>query len=158
MCQLIVVVVVILKQYYAVPQTPLPSVEILKEERDAWSEVQQNMGKALDEMRINWDSKVKVKELNTVKNPLLERRMKKTKVDGPSTTTPTTTTTMTPPPPVGPKENRMTITTMTTMTNENSNAASKNDLVVENISREASMISVKSITPTNSVVDNNNQN
>ena len=47
---------------------------------------------------------------------------------------------------------------MTTMTNENSNAASKNDLVVENISREASMISVKSITPTNSVVDNNNQN
>lgn len=66
------------------PQTPLPSLDILKEDMDQWPEVQENMKKALDEMRINWDNKVKIKELPVANNPLLERRLKnkKTKTDG----------------------------------------------------------------------------
>jgi serine/threonine protein kinase len=66
-----------ISRYLSVPQTPLPSLDILREDKDNWSEVQQNMGKALDEMRINWDSKVKLKELKIVNNPLFERRMNK---------------------------------------------------------------------------------
>lgn len=70
-----------ISQYTSVPQTPLPSLEILREDRDNWHEVQQNMGKALDEMRINWDDKIKIKELPVANNPLLERRMKKSKIE-----------------------------------------------------------------------------
>ncbi len=69
------------KKYSEVPQTPLPSLEILREDKDNWQEIQQNMGKALDEMRINWDKKIKIKELPVSNNKLLERRMKKTKTD-----------------------------------------------------------------------------
>jgi FtsZ-interacting cell division protein ZipA len=65
-----------------VPQTPLPSLDILKEDMDQWPEVQENMKKALDEMRINWDNQTKIKELQVANNPLLERRLnKKTKTD-----------------------------------------------------------------------------
>ena len=56
------------------PQTPLPSLEVFKEDRAEWS-------KALDEMRINWDTNIKIKELPVANNPLLERRMKKSKTD-----------------------------------------------------------------------------
>ena len=118
-----------ISRYFAVPQTPLPSLEILREDRDNWSEVQQNMGKALDEMRINWDSKVKLLELQIVNNPLLNRRMnKKTKV----TTSENCTKQMAPPPP--PRKQAQTQD-------------------VEMLSREASVVSVDSvvvITPTNS--------
>ena len=49
---------------------------------DQWPEVQENMKKALDEMRINWDNQTKIKELQVANNPLLERRLnKKTKTD-----------------------------------------------------------------------------
>jgi hypothetical protein len=55
-------------------------LSILKEDKDNWSEVQQNMNLALDEMRINWDNKVPIKALNEAQNPLLIRRLnKKTK-------------------------------------------------------------------------------
>ena len=66
------------------PQTPLPSLEILKEDKDQWPEVQENMKKALDEMRINWDNKIIINPLPVVtNNPLLERRLnKKTKTEG----------------------------------------------------------------------------
>lgn len=110
-----------ISQYTTVPQTPLPSLEILREDRDNWQEIQQNMGKALDEMRINWDNKIKIKELPTANNPLLERRMKKKK-----TTDNTINTTM--PPPVNVK----------------------NDLIVEDYSRETTMVSMKSVSPANS--------
>ncbi len=56
---------------------PLTSVKILKEEN--WSDVNQNMRLALNEMRIDWDSHVKMKEIKDVQqNPLLERRRRKT--------------------------------------------------------------------------------
>lgn len=70
-----------ISQYTQVPQTPLPSLEILREDKDNWQEIQQNMGMALDEMRINWDHKIKIKELPVSNNKLLERRMKKTKTE-----------------------------------------------------------------------------
>lgn len=107
------------QQYTTVPQTPLPSLEILREDRDNWQEVQQNMGKALDEMRINWDHKIKIKELPVANNPLLERRMKKTK----------TTDNKKMPAPLAPV---------------------KNDLIVEDYSRETTMVSMKSVSPANS--------
>lgn len=121
-----------ISRYFAVPQTPLPSLEILREDRDNWSEVQQNMGRALDEMRINWDSKVKLKELEIVNNPLFQRRMnKKTKV---TTTSENSIKQMAPPPPP-PRQQQL---------NQD----------VEMLSREASVVSIDSVvvdaTPTNS--------
>lgn len=64
-----------ISRYQQVPPTPLPSLDILKEDKDQWTEVQQNMGKALDEMRIK-DSVVK---LDLSKNKFLEKRMKNKK-------------------------------------------------------------------------------
>ena len=90
------------------------------------------MGKALDEMRINWDSKVKLKELQIVNNPLFQRRMnKKTKV---TTTSENSIKQMAPPPPP-PRQQQL---------NQD----------VEMLSREASVVSIDSVvvdaTPTNS--------
>ena len=119
-----------ISRYFSVPQTPLPSLDILKEDRDNWSEVQQNMGKALDEMRINWDSKVKLKQLNIVNNPLFERRMNKKTKNSESDKQH-----MAPPPP--PVQSSLNV--------ENRD--------VEMVSRETSVVSVNSvnvITPTNS--------
>lgn len=108
-----------IKRYYNVPQTPLPSLDILKEDKDNWLEVQQNMGKALDEMRINWDSKVVIKDLGTTKNQLFEKRMKKAKPNQEITVVGT------------PKK-------------------AGNAMVVDDLSREASMVSMRTVTPTNS--------
>ena len=110
-----------LKQYMEVPQTPLPSLEILREDKDNWQEIQQNMGKALDEMRINWDHKIKIKELPVANNPLLERRMKRPKVENVNLKLP--------PPPVPP------VRVMN---------------LAEDYSRETTMVSMKSISPNNS--------
>lgn len=68
-----------ISSYFDVPATPLPTVEYLKEDKEMLTEIQQNMGTALGEMRVNWDSNMHIKELNIVNNPLFERRMKKTK-------------------------------------------------------------------------------
>lgn len=112
-----------ISQYTTVPQTPLPSLEILREDRDNWHEIQQNMGKALDEMRINWDNKIKIKELPVANNPLLERRMKKTK---------TADNKKNPmPAPLAPVN-------------------VKNDLIVEDYSRESTIVSMRSVSPANS--------
>lgn len=113
-----------LKQYTEVPQTPLPSLEILREDKDNWQEIQQNMGKALDEMRINWDHKIKIKELPVANNPLLERRMKKTKLE-----------TLMPAPLVQP----VVTTNETPATN-----------ITDEFSRETTMIAVMSVSPSNS--------
>ena len=88
------------------------------------------MGKALDEMRINWDSKIQIKELTIVNNPLFDRRMKKTKgsqnlqkMESASKKTASM------PPPAQPAP-----------------IAFSEPMIVEEYSREQSMI-----TPTNSV-------
>jgi hypothetical protein len=111
-----------LKQYTNVPQTPLPTLDILREDKDNWQEVQQNMGKALDEMRINWDQKIVIKELPVSNNPLLERRMnKKTKVDNKKSM----------PPPSAPLGGHAMAP-------------------IDEYARESTLVSMKSMTPSNS--------
>lgn len=51
-------------QYTTVPQTPLLTSQVLKEETDQWPEVQQEMSLALKEMRVDPDMNF------TVKNPI----------------------------------------------------------------------------------------
>merc|ERR1711997_900604 len=51
-------------QYTAVPQTPLLTSQVLKEETEQWPEVQQEMSLALKEMRVDPD------KTTVVKNPL----------------------------------------------------------------------------------------
>ena len=105
---------------------------------DQWPEVQENMKKALDEMRINWDNKIKIKELPVANNPLLERRLnKKTKTEAEQTQQskhqPQDQPPFLLPPPLPIQETN-----------------TKNELlVVEDLSRECSMTSTKT-TPTNS--------
>ncbi len=118
-----------LQSYYNVPQTPLPSLDILKEDREMWTEIQQNMGKALDEMRINWDSKVKIKELKIVNNPLFERRMKKTKGGDDA----------------GEASNRSAVSSSDMPPPSTTAIAFSEPMIVEEYSREQSMV-----TPTNS--------
>lgn len=114
-----------ISQYHAVPQTPLPSLDILKEDRDQWPEVQENMKKALDEMRINWDNKIKINPLPVANNPLLERRLnKKTKTDAQKAAQQQQQPFLIPPLPMQPIQEM-------------------------DISRESSMTSTKT-TPTNS--------
>ena len=54
----------IFQQYTTVPQTPLLTSQVLKEESDQWPEMQQEMSVALKEMRVDTDSNF------TVKNPI----------------------------------------------------------------------------------------
>ena len=109
-------------QYHNVPQTPLPTLDNLKEEKDNWQDVQQNMGMALGEMRVDWDkSKIKLRELPNANNPLLEKRKKKTQKD----------------------ESPFQIQNINQKNQKNLNS----EMIVEEISRESS---VRSITPTNS--------
>ncbi len=103
------------------PETPLPSLEILKEDRDNWPEFHQNMGKALFEMRLP-DKNLVIKPLPTVNNPLLERRMKKPKTD------------------VNAQQTSAVAAATVSKT--------KNDLVVEDLTRENTMVAAQ--TPTNS--------
>lgn len=116
-----------ISQYTNVPQTPLPTLDILREDKDNWHEIQQNMGQALNEMRINWDQKIIIKELPVSNNPLLERRMnKKTKVSESSKASKKTM-----PPPVMPLGGH----------------------AMEPIgeyARESTLVSMKSMTPSNS--------
>ncbi len=105
---------------------------------DQWPEVQENMKKALDEMRINWDNKIKIKELPVANNPLLERRLnKKTKTEAEQNKTQQQQHQQDQPPFLLPPLPIQEIN----MKNES--------IVVENLSRECSMTSTKT-TPTNS--------
>jgi len=53
-------------QYNVVPQTPLLTSDVLKEENEQWPDVQQGMSLALQEMRVDQDQPF------TVKNPRLD--------------------------------------------------------------------------------------
>jgi len=106
-----------ISQYYTVPQTPLPSLEVFKEDRAEWS-------KALDEMRINWDTNIKIKELPVANNPLLERRMKKSKTDA---------KVMQPPNSI-----------MLPISESNKPNNLNNQIIVEDYSRETTLVSMKS--------------
>ncbi|BFZ08384.1 hypothetical protein BsWGS_11423 [Bradybaena similaris] len=59
-----------------VPQTPLMSAHVLKQEEDVWMEVQEEMTNALATMRVDYDQVVNIKNLHQSNNPLLKKRMK----------------------------------------------------------------------------------
>jgi serine/threonine protein kinase len=57
-----------------VPQTPLHSIRVLQEDQETWPEVQEEMTQALATMRVDYDASVHLKQLDTSKNKLLEKR------------------------------------------------------------------------------------
>lgn len=61
-------------QYTAVPQTPLLTSQVLKEETEQWPEVQQEMSLALKEMRVDADSTFTVKLPNQSSSALAKKR------------------------------------------------------------------------------------
>ncbi|KAK3796842.1 hypothetical protein RRG08_015004 [Elysia crispata] len=62
--------------YTLVPQTPLMSAQVLKEEEDVWMDVQEEMTNALATMRVDYDQVVNIKNLQQSNNPLLKKRLK----------------------------------------------------------------------------------
>ena len=62
--------------YQDVPQTPLVSVQVLKDEQELWTDVQEEMSHALRTMRVG-DERCTIKKVTDAKNPLLARRAKK---------------------------------------------------------------------------------
>jgi hypothetical protein len=52
-------------------------MKVMKKEQENWKETLEEMNRALDEMRINYQRTVKLKNIGNAKNPLLERRMGK---------------------------------------------------------------------------------
>ncbi|XP_015227924.1 PREDICTED: MAP kinase-activated protein kinase 2-like [Cyprinodon variegatus] len=63
-------------QSMEVPQTPLHTSRVLKEERDAWEEVKEEMTSALATMRVDYEQ-IKIKTIEDSNNPLLKKRRKK---------------------------------------------------------------------------------
>jgi len=63
-------------QYTTVPQTPLLTSQVLKEEGDQWPEVQQEMSLALKEMRVDPDQIFSVKNPVNSNSALAKRRNK----------------------------------------------------------------------------------
>ncbi|XP_003973561.1 MAP kinase-activated protein kinase 3 [Takifugu rubripes] len=59
-----------------VPSTPLHTTRVLTEDRAMWEDVKEEMTSALATMRVDYDQ-VKIKDLNTSSNPLLNKRRKK---------------------------------------------------------------------------------
>ncbi|XP_070557910.1 MAP kinase-activated protein kinase 2-like isoform X2 [Ptychodera flava] len=64
------------KRASEVPQTPLMSAIVLKEEEDQWEEVQDEMTNALATMRVDYDQ-CHIKDVKESSNPLLNKRRKK---------------------------------------------------------------------------------
>lgn len=65
-----------IKLYSEVPQTPLITAQVLKEEEDNWMDVQDEMTNALNAMRVDYDHVINIKNLQQSNNPLLKKRMK----------------------------------------------------------------------------------
>uniref|UniRef100_A0A8C9ZNF5 non-specific serine/threonine protein kinase n=1 Tax=Sander lucioperca TaxID=283035 RepID=A0A8C9ZNF5_SANLU len=59
-----------------VPSTPLHTTRVLTEDREMWDDVKEEMTSALATMRVDYDQ-VKIKDLDTSSNPLLNKRRKK---------------------------------------------------------------------------------
>ncbi|ESN90587.1 hypothetical protein HELRODRAFT_108666 [Helobdella robusta] len=63
-------------QHTLVPPTPLVSVQVLKEDKANWVDVQDEMTNALATMRVDYEQ-APIKRLDESKNPILEKRKKK---------------------------------------------------------------------------------
>lgn len=62
-------------QYTEVPPTPLHTNRVLKEEEDVWTEVQEEMTRFLQTMRV--DEQIQIKNIENSSNPLLMKRRKR---------------------------------------------------------------------------------
>ncbi|KAM9408500.1 MAP kinase-activated protein kinase 3 isoform 2-T2 [Pholidichthys leucotaenia] len=69
-----------------VPSTPLHTTRVLTEDREMWEEVKEELTSALATMRVDYDQ-VKIKDLDTSSNPLLNKRRKKAAAGGKSGST-----------------------------------------------------------------------
>ncbi|XP_018600100.2 MAP kinase-activated protein kinase 3 [Scleropages formosus] len=72
-----------INQSMAVPPTPLHTTRVLTEDRELWDDVKEEMTSALATMRVDYDQ-VKIKDLDTSSNPLLNKRRKKAAARGKS--------------------------------------------------------------------------
>ncbi|KAG7493165.1 MAP kinase-activated protein kinase 2-like [Solea senegalensis] len=73
-------------QSVTVPSTPLHTTRVLTEDREMWEDVKEEMTSALATMRVDYDQ-VKIKDLDTSSNPLLNKRRKKAAAGGKSVST-----------------------------------------------------------------------
>ena len=64
------------QQYTDVPQTPLYTSRVLREEGDNWQEVQDEMTRSLATMRVDYDT-LTIKGLDSANNSLLSKRRNK---------------------------------------------------------------------------------
>ncbi|KAJ8258274.1 hypothetical protein COCON_G00172860 [Conger conger] len=76
-----------INQSMEVPQTPLHTSRVLKEEKDTWEEVKEEMTSALATMRVNYDQ-IQIKAIENSSNPLLMKRRKKAMTQTHDTETP----------------------------------------------------------------------
>ncbi|XP_040578647.1 MAP kinase-activated protein kinase 2 isoform X1 [Lepeophtheirus salmonis] len=72
-------------QYNTVPQTPLLTCDVLKEETAQWPDVQQEMSSVLREMRFDHDTNFTVKNPSNSDSALVKKRRNKTTGTVPST-------------------------------------------------------------------------
>ncbi|KAM8868650.1 MAP kinase-activated protein kinase 3 isoform 2-T2 [Synchiropus picturatus] len=75
-----------ISQSTVVPSTPLHTTRVLTEERELWDDVKDEMTSALATMRVDYDQ-VKIKDLDTSSNPLLNKRRKKAAAGAKSSST-----------------------------------------------------------------------
>ena len=73
------------QQYTAVPPTPLLTSQVLKEENEAWPDVQQEMSQALKEMRVDNETNFTVKNPVSSNSALAKKRRNKASGSVPST-------------------------------------------------------------------------
>ncbi|KAJ8370572.1 hypothetical protein SKAU_G00106000 [Synaphobranchus kaupii] len=70
-----------INQSMVVPPTPLHTTRVLTEDKEMWDDVKEEMTSALATMRVDYDQ-VKIKDLDTSSNPLLNKRRKKAAAEG----------------------------------------------------------------------------
>ncbi|MGH0158625.1 UNVERIFIED_CONTAM: hypothetical protein FKN15_035918 [Acipenser sinensis] len=68
-----------INQSMEVPQTPLHTSRVLKEEKDLWEDVKEEMTSALATMRVDYEQ-IKIKTIEDSSNPLLMKRRKKASI------------------------------------------------------------------------------
>nr|XP_006631241.1 PREDICTED: MAP kinase-activated protein kinase 3 [Lepisosteus oculatus] len=71
----------VFQQSMVVPPTPLHTTRVLMEDKEMWDDVKEEMTSALATMRVDYDQ-VKIKDLDTSSNPLLNKRRKKAAAGG----------------------------------------------------------------------------
>uniref|UniRef100_A0A8C8YZ08 non-specific serine/threonine protein kinase n=1 Tax=Prolemur simus TaxID=1328070 RepID=A0A8C8YZ08_PROSS len=64
------------QQSTKVPQTPLHTSRVLKEDKERWEDVKEEMTSALATMRVDYEQ-IKIKKIEDASNPLLLKRRKK---------------------------------------------------------------------------------